>query len=88
MVSFENGSTEFSGDLAFVRRNPDGAPTDLALCGARSLKVGDWTLEFKPDTEFVELRLENGRVLLRSGAKDAVVSVKKDGKAVRLQTRP
>ncbi len=78
---------KFTGDLAFLRRNAEGNLQDIAVYRGQSLAVGTWEFIFAPGVGFVELHLEKEEVFLRSGAREALLHVLKNGKTVRLRTQ-
>jgi hypothetical protein len=87
------GDIRFTGDLAFVRRGTDGSRgtdgmlQELAIYGGQSLTVGGWEFTFGPAAGFIELHLENGDVFLRSGSRDAVSRIQRNGRSIRLRTQ-
>jgi hypothetical protein len=80
----QGDEVRFAGDMAFIRRKANGEPENFSIFGGRMLHAGGWDVELAPGSGFEEIDLENGHAILRSGSKDAVVSVKYNGSSIPL----
>ncbi len=71
-ASQRNGRVEqweliLNGELGWVRKDASGRLNRLAICGGRSLEVGDTRLELKADVDFIEIALDNDVPKVLSG---------------------
>jgi hypothetical protein len=57
----------FDGDLLFLRLDRAGAPTEVATCGARTVRVGAWELQASGEGSLLELSFHGSAATLRSG---------------------
>ncbi|MBI4559991.1 MAG: heparinase II/III family protein [Candidatus Hydrogenedentes bacterium] len=71
-------NVHLDGQIAWLSFNPL-AIERIALCQARSVRVGNLSVVLKEGTDFVELALPEAGAKIVSGSKDAVASIARDG---------
>jgi hypothetical protein len=72
-----------AGELAMIRRSPEGEVNRIVACRAREVRAGDLVVRLKPGTEFVEIRLDGGDAFAVSGGAEAVEEIRVGGRVVR-----
>ncbi len=65
-----NSGLRFTGEMCLVRRAADGSVSSIALCRARSISIGDVSIEVKDGVDYMELGFQNGLARVLSGPRD------------------
>ncbi|HSW46644.1 MAG TPA: hypothetical protein VLM89_13860, partial [Phycisphaerae bacterium] len=71
----------FEANLAFVRLDSAGKVERIAMCRARSARIGDVEVKLRKFTDFIEIAFEGAKARVVGGDKDAVQDVTIGGKS-------
>ncbi|MCC7498892.1 MAG: heparinase II/III family protein [Bryobacterales bacterium] len=84
----KSNNARVEGQMAFVRWAADGSVERIVAAKARSVSVGDLTVELRQPVDYIEMSFGGGKAMLVSGGTGDVRQVTRAGKPVSWKVQP